>query len=116
MTAIRYEFIKICKQTGARLGRVHTPHGSFDTPTFMPVGTLATVKTMSPEELKAMDSGIILSNTYHLWLRPGHEIIREAGGLHKFMNWDRAILTDSGGFQVFSLSDFRRIEEEGVLP
>ena len=114
MTAIRYEFIKTCKQTGARLGRVHTPHGSFDTPTFMPVGTLATVKTMSPEELKAMDSGIILSNTYHLWLRPGHEIIREAGGLHKFMNWDRAILTDSGGFQVFSLSDFRRIEEEGV--
>ena len=113
MTAIRYEFIKTCKQTGARLGRVHTPHGSFDTPTFMPVGTLATVKTMSPEELKAMDSGIILSNTYHLWLRPGHEIIREAG-LHKFMNWDRAILTDSGGFQVFSLSDFRRIEEEGV--
>lgn len=87
MTAIRYEFIKTCKQTGARLGRVHTPHGSFDTPTFMPVGTLATVKTMSPEELKAMDSGIILSNTYHLWLRPGHEIIREAGGLHKFMNW-----------------------------
>ncbi len=87
---------------------------SFDTPTFIPVGTLATVKTMSPEELKAMDSGIILSNTYHLWLRPGHEIIREAGGLHKFMNWDRAILTDSGGFQVFSLSDFRRIEEEGV--
>ncbi|WP_439740931.1 tRNA guanosine(34) transglycosylase Tgt [Bacillus pseudomycoides] len=114
MTAIRYEFIKTCKQTGARLGRVHTPHGSFDTPTFMPVGTLATVKTMSPEELKAMDSGIILSNTYHLWLRPGHEIVREAGGLHKFMNWDRAILTDSGGFQVFSLSDFRRIEEEGV--
>ena len=78
----------------------------------MPVGTLATVKTMSPEELKAMDSGIILSNTYHLWLRPGHEIIREAGGLHKFMNWDRAILTDSGGFQVFSLSDFRALKRK----
>ncbi|ADP33248.1 tRNA guanosine(34) transglycosylase Tgt [Bacillus atrophaeus] len=111
---IRYEFIKECKQTGARLGRVHTPHGSFDTPVFMPVGTLATVKTMSPDELKAMDAGIILSNTYHLWLRPGHDIVKEAGGLHKFMNWDRAILTDSGGFQVFSLSKFRNIEEEGV--
>lgn len=81
---------------------------------FMPVGTLATVKTMSPEELKAMDAGIILSNTYHLWLRPGQDIVKEAGGLHKFMNWDRAILTDSGGFQVFSLSKFRNIEEEGV--
>lgn len=80
----------------------------------MPVGTLATVKTMSPEELKAMDAGIILSNTYHLWLRPGQDIVKEAGGLHKFMNWDRAILTDSGGFQVFSLSKFRNIEEEGV--
>jgi queuine tRNA-ribosyltransferase len=114
LTAIRYEFIKTCKQTGARLGRVHTPHGSFDTPAFMPVGTLATVKTMSPEDLKEMGSGIILSNTYHLWLRPGNEIIKEAGGLHKFMNWDRAILTDSGGFQVFSLSEFRKIEEEGV--
>ncbi|MCY8042010.1 tRNA guanosine(34) transglycosylase Tgt [Bacillus spizizenii] len=111
---IRYEFIKECKQTGARLGIVHTPHGSFETPVFMPVGTLATVKTMSPEELKAMDAGIILSNTYHLWLRPGHDIVKEAGGLHKFMNWDRAILTDSGGFQVFSLSKFRNIEEEGV--
>ncbi len=114
MTAIRYELIKTCKQTGARLGIVHTPHGSFETPTFMPVGTQATVKTMSPEELKTMESGIILSNTYHLWLRPGNDIIREAGGLHKFMNWDRAILTDSGGFQVFSLSEFRNIEEEGV--
>lgn len=114
MTAIRYELLKKDKQTGARLGIVHTPHGSFETPTFMPVGTQATVKTMSPEEIKGMDAGIILSNTYHLWLRPGHEIIREAGGLHKFMNWDRAILTDSGGFQVFSLSDMRKIEEEGV--
>jgi len=111
---IRYELIKTCKQTGARLGRVHTPHGSFETPVFMPVGTLATVKTMSPEELKEMGAGIILSNTYHLWLRPGNEIVKEAGGLHKFMNWDRAILTDSGGFQVFSLSEFRKIEEEGV--
>ncbi|MBB4825828.1 queuine tRNA-ribosyltransferase [Sporosarcina luteola] len=114
MAAITYEHIKTCKQTGARLGIVHTPHGSFETPAFMPVGTLATVKTMSPEELKEIGAGIILSNTYHLWLRPGHEIIREAGGLHQFMNWDRPILTDSGGFQVFSLSDFRKIEEEGV--
>jgi len=114
MTAITYELIKKDKQTGARLGIVHTPHGSFETPAFMPVGTQATVKTMAPEEIKEMDAGIILSNTYHLWLRPGNDIIREAGGLHKFMNWDRAILTDSGGFQVFSLSDMRKIEEEGV--
>jgi queuine tRNA-ribosyltransferase len=114
MSAIRYEHIKTCKQSGARLGRVHTPHGIIDTPAFMPVGTLATVKTMSPEELKQMDAHIILSNTYHLFLRPGHDIVREAGGLHKFMNWDRPILTDSGGFQVFSLSDMRKITEEGV--
>lgn len=112
--AVRYEHIKTCKQSGARLGKVHTPHGVFETPIFMPVGTLATVKTMSPEELKGLGANIILSNTYHLWLRPGHEIIREAGGLHKFMNWDRSILTDSGGFQVFSLSDLRKITEEGV--
>lgn len=114
MTAITYELIKTCKQTGARLGKVHTPHGSFETPVFMPVGTLATVKTMSPEELKRMNANIILSNTYHLWLRPGEDIIREAGGLHQFMNWDGSILTDSGGFQVFSLSDLREIEEKGV--
>lgn len=114
MAAIRYELIKTDKQTGARLGKIHTPHGSFDTPMFMPVGTLATVKTMSPEELKAMGAGIILSNTYHLWLRPGEDIIQEAGGLHTFMNWDQPILTDSGGFQVFSLSDIRDIQEEGV--
>ncbi|MBA4541353.1 tRNA guanosine(34) transglycosylase Tgt [Thermoactinomyces daqus] len=112
--AVRYELIKECKQSGARLGRLHTPHGVIDTPIFMPVGTLATVKTMSPEELKEMGAGIILSNTYHLFLRPGHEIVKEAGGLHSFMNWDRAILTDSGGFQVFSLSKLRDITEEGV--
>ncbi|HLR75101.1 MAG TPA: tRNA guanosine(34) transglycosylase Tgt [Virgibacillus sp.] len=111
---ITYELIKTCRQTGARLGKVHTPHGSFDTPMFMPVGTLATVKTMSPEDLKDMNAQIILSNTYHLWLRPGEDIIKEAGGLHTFMNWDRPILTDSGGFQVFSLSDMREITEEGV--
>ncbi|GGG20136.1 queuine tRNA-ribosyltransferase [Paenibacillus abyssi] len=112
--AIKYELIKTCKQSGARLGRVHTPHGVIETPAFMPVGTQATVKTMSPEELKMMDAHIILSNTYHLFLRPGHELIRQAGGLHKFMNWDRPILTDSGGFQVFSLSEMRKITEEGV--
>lgn len=112
--AVKYELIKQCKQSGARLGRVHTPHGVIETPTFMPVGTQATVKTMAPEELKAMDAQIILSNTYHLFLRPGHDIVRNAGGLHKFMNWDRPILTDSGGFQVFSLSEMRKITEEGV--
>ncbi|WP_163537869.1 tRNA guanosine(34) transglycosylase Tgt [Gracilibacillus sp. YIM 98692] len=114
MTAITYEHIKTCKQTGARLGKVHTPHGSFDTPAFMPVGTLATVKTMSPEELQEMGANMILSNTYHLWLRPGSDIVKEAGGLHSFMNWNGSILTDSGGFQVFSLSDLRNIVEEGV--
>ncbi|MBA4495752.1 tRNA guanosine(34) transglycosylase Tgt [Paenactinomyces guangxiensis] len=112
--AVQYELIKECKQSGARLGRLHTPHGTIETPIFMPVGTQATVKTMSPEELKEMGSQIILSNTYHLFLRPGHEIVKEAGGLHSFMNWDRAILTDSGGFQVFSLSQLRNITEEGV--
>ncbi|UUX34596.1 tRNA guanosine(34) transglycosylase Tgt [Fundicoccus culcitae] len=112
--AVHYELIKEEKHTGARLGKLHTPHGTFDTPIYMPVGTLATVKGLSPEELKDMGAEIVLSNTYHLWLRPGEDIVEEAGGLHKFMNWDRGILTDSGGFQVFSLSDRRRIEEEGV--
>jgi len=114
MAAIRYELIKTCKQSGARLGRIHTPHGSFDTPVFMPVGTQATVKGMSPEELKEIGAKIILSNTYHLFLRPGADLVEEAGGLHKFMHWDGAILTDSGGFQVFSLSKLRDIREEGV--
>lgn len=114
LSAIKYEIIKEDKKTGARLGRLHTPHGIIETPIFMPVGTQATVKTMSPEELKEMKAQIILSNTYHLFLRPGPEIVEEAGGLHKFMNWDRPILTDSGGFQVFSLSKLRKITEEGV--
>lgn len=112
--AITYELIKQCPYTGARAGRIHTPHGSFDTPIFMPVGTQASVKTLAPEELKEMGAGIILSNNYHLFLRPGSKLVKEAGGLHKFMNWDRAILTDSGGFQVFSLGDLRKISEEGV--
>lgn len=114
MTAVTYELIKTDEQTSARRGRLHTPHGDIETPVFMPVGTAATVKAMRPEEIKEMGAGIILSNTYHLYLRPGHEIVRAAGGLHKFMNWDGAILTDSGGFQVFSLGDLRKITEEGV--
>lgn len=111
---IKYHLIKKEKHTGARLGKLETPHGTFETPMFMPVGTQATVKAMSPEELKKIGSGVILSNTYHLWLRPGSDLIEEAGGLHKFMNWDQGILTDSGGFQVFSLADSREITEEGV--
>lgn len=109
-----YELKHVCKQTGARYGVLHTPHGDVETPIFMPVGTLATVKGISPEQLKEMNSGIILSNTYHLWLRPGEDVVEQAGGLHKFMNYDRPILTDSGGFQVFSLGKTRKIEEEGV--
>jgi len=112
--AVTYELIKQCSKTGARVGRLYTPHGVFDTPIFMPVGTQATVKAMSPDELKDMGAGIILSNTYHLYLRPGHDLVAEAGGLHKFMQWDRGILTDSGGFQVFSLGPLRKITEEGV--
>ena len=112
--AIKYRLIKKEKHTGARLGEIITPHGTFETPMFMPVGTQATVKSLAPEELESMGANIILSNTYHLWLRPGEDIIEEAGGLHKFMNWDKGILTDSGGFQVFSLSDMRQIEEKGV--
>ncbi|HLQ75400.1 MAG TPA: tRNA guanosine(34) transglycosylase Tgt [Alloiococcus sp.] len=111
---IKYHLEKKEKHTGARLGKIETPHGTFETPMFMPVGTQATVKTLAPEELKEMGAGIILSNTYHLWLRPGEDIVDEAGGLHRFMNWDQGVLTDSGGFQVFSLSDLRKIKEEGV--
>ncbi len=113
--AITYELIHECKQTGARRGVIHTPHGDIQTPIFMPVGTQATVKAMTPEELKEeVKAQIILSNTYHLYLRPGEKIVKEAGGLHEFMRWDRPILTDCGGFQVFSLSDLRKISEEGV--
>lgn len=111
---IKYHLKKKEKHTGARLGELETPHGTYETPMFMPVGTKATVKAMTPEELKSIGAGVILSNTYHLWLRPGSELIKEAGGLHEFMNWNQGILTDSGGFQVFSLSDAREITEEGV--
>ena len=111
---IKYELLGTCGK--ARLGILHTNHGSYDTPMFMPVGTQATVKTLSPEELKEANSGVILSNTYHLWLRPGEDIVDKAGGLHKFMNYDGPILTDSGGFQVFSLAKNKKkdIVEEGV--
>ena len=109
-----YEIKKICKQSGARIGVFHTPHGDIETPVFMPVGTQATVKGLRPEDLKELNAQIILSNTYHLFLRPGENIVKNAGGLHKFMNWDRPILTDSGGFQVFSLSKLRKINDDGV--
>ena len=108
------EIKHIDKETGARYGVLHTPHGDCEVPMFMPVGTLATVKTLSPEELKEMGAGTILGNTYHLSIRPGADIVAKAGGLHKFMNWDGPILTDSGGFQVFSLAENRKITEEGV--
>ena len=115
MPAVKYRLIKNDEKTPkARRGEITTPHGVIQTPVFMPVGTAATVKAMRPEDLKELGAEIILSNTYHLYLRPGHEIVREAGGLHKFMNWDRPILTDSGGFQVFSLGEMRKITEEGA--
>ena len=111
---IKYELIK--KDNNARLGKLHTNHGTVETPMFMPVGTLANVKTLTPEQVKATNAGVILSNTYHLWLRPGENIVNKAGGLHKFMNYDGPILTDSGGFQVFSLAKNKKkdITEEGV--
>ncbi len=112
--AISFELKHTCKQSGARYGILHTPHGSFETPIFMPVGTKATVKTLSVDEIKEVSDGLILGNTYHLWLNPGEDIIDMHGGIRGFMNWDGALLTDSGGFQVFSLSDFREIKEEGV--
>ncbi|MFA6627832.1 MAG: tRNA guanosine(34) transglycosylase Tgt [Bacilli bacterium] len=111
---LKYQLIKKSSECMARLGQITTPHGSFETPVFMAVGTQATVKTLVKEELEAIGSQIILGNTYHLWNQPGNQIIKEAGGLHQFMNWDRSILTDSGGFQVFSLAKIRDIKEEGV--
>jgi queuine tRNA-ribosyltransferase len=113
---LRFELQAQCPATGARAGLIHTPHGVIETPVFMPVGTQATVKSLMPRQLEEeLDAKIILSNTYHLYLRPGHELIRQLGGLHRFMDWPRAILTDSGGFQVWSLSKIRRVTEEGVL-
>ncbi len=112
--AITFEVTHVCKQSGARTGLLHTPHGTVETPMFMPVGTAATVKFISPEELYDMGAGVILANTYHCWLRPGEDVVAAAGGLHKFMNYKNPMLTDCGGFQVFSLADRRKIKEEGV--
>jgi queuine tRNA-ribosyltransferase len=116
LTQISFELVAECPHTGARAGLLHTPHGAIETPVFMPVGTQATVKGLTQRDL-ADDLGvrILLANTYHLYLRPGHELIRQMGGLHRFMSWPNAILTDSGGFQVFSLSGLRKVKEEGVL-
>jgi queuine tRNA-ribosyltransferase len=110
-----FEFEIECEDGPARVGRFRLPHGTLQTPAFMPVGTQATVKTVSHEELRQLGAEIMLANTYHLYLRPGHEVVRELGGLNRFMNWDRPVLTDSGGFQVFSLSGSNKVREEGVL-
>jgi queuine tRNA-ribosyltransferase len=116
LRAVSFEVLAECPQTGARAGLLHTPHGDVETPVFMPVGTQATVKGVTQRDLiQELDAAIILANTYHLFLRPGHETIRQLGGLHRFMSWPRAILTDSGGFQVFSLSDLRKVTDQGVL-
>lgn len=114
MKPFSFEVLKTCAQTGARLGVLHTPHGDVHTPVYMPVGTAATVKAMTPRELMEIGAEIMLSNTYHLHLRPGEDLVAEAGGLHRFMAWPRPILTDSGGFQVFSLAGIRKIREDGV--
>lgn len=116
MSCLRFEVEATCPETGARAGLLHTAHGTIETPVFMPVGTQGTVKALTPRDLQnELDARIILANTYHLFLRPGHERIERFGGLHKFMSWPRAILTDSGGFQVFSLDTLRKVTEEGVL-
>ena len=110
----KYEVIKVCKQSGARVGKLTTPHGEIITPVFMPVGTNATVKALTPRDLEEAKASIILANTYHLYLRPGEDLVAKSGGLHEFMQWHKPILTDSGGFQVFSLSAMRKITDEGV--
>ena len=112
--AFRFELLHVCAQSGARRGRLHTPHGVIETPCYMPVGTQATVKAMLPRDLKEIGTMILLANTYHLFERPGHDLVKEAGGLHSFMHWDGPILTDSGGFQVFSLASSNKIREDGV--
>jgi len=112
---VEFEVVAECPQTGARAGLLRTPHGVVETPVFMPVGTQATVKGLAPRDLiEQLDVQLLLANTYHLVLRPGHETIRKLGGLHRFMSWPRAILTDSGGYQVFSLASLRKVTEEGV--
>ena len=111
-----FEVLKEDRHTGARLGRLWTAHGVVETPVFMPVGTQATVKALEPRDLREMDASILLGNTYHLLLRPGMEVMAACGGLHRFMAWDRPILTDSGGFQVFSLNNLRKIRERRGIP
>lgn len=111
---VRFELLHVDAATGARLGRLHTPHGTVETPTFMPVGTAGTVKAMLPDEVESTGAEVVLGNTFHLYLRPGHEVIEQLGGLHAFSQWNKTILTDSGGFQVFSLKELRKIREEGV--
>lgn len=113
MNGVHYELLATCPHTGARRGRLHTPHGTVETPAFMPVGTQGTVKTLGSEDLTAMGWELILSNTYHLSLRPGSDLVERMGGLHRFMSWGGAILTDSGGYQVMSLSKWRKIDDEG---
>ncbi len=115
MSHFRFELKKECRDTKARVGVFHTPHGIVETPRFMPVGTLANVKGITPDHLAQAQAHMVLSNTYHLHLQPGEEIVKKAGGLHRFMAWEQPILTDSGGFQVFSLSEMRKIREEGVV-
>ncbi len=112
--SLSFTLHKTCKDTMARRGRIDTPHGPIETPVYMPVGTQATVKALTPDQVKATGAEIVLANTYHLYLRPGHDLVAEAGGLHRFMNWDKPILTDSGGFQVFSLGALRKITEQGA--
>ncbi|MBS1706198.1 MAG: tRNA guanosine(34) transglycosylase Tgt [Armatimonadetes bacterium] len=114
MSSVRYELLATCPHTGARRGRLHTPHGTIETPCFMPVGTQATVKTVSSEDLEQIGFQLVLSNTYHLALRPTADIIESFGGLHKFMGWNGAILTDSGGFQAMSLSQRRELDQDGI--
>ncbi|MEG1394787.1 MAG: tRNA guanosine(34) transglycosylase Tgt, partial [Clostridia bacterium] len=110
----KYEVLKVCKQSGARVGKLTTPHGEILTPVFMPVGTNATVKGLTPRDVEETKASIILANTFHLYLRPGEDLVAKAGGLHNFMQWNKPILTDSGGFQVFSLSKLRKINDDGV--
>ncbi|MFZ5443444.1 MAG: tRNA guanosine(34) transglycosylase Tgt [Myxococcota bacterium] len=111
---VKFELLHTCAQTGARRGRLHTPHGTIETPVFMPVGTAGSVKAIAPDDLHTLGAKIILGNTYHLMLRPGEQLVGELGGLHRFISWDRAMLTDSGGFQVYSLAEKRKITEEGA--
>jgi queuine tRNA-ribosyltransferase len=114
MAAFDFELIAADPATGARRGRLNTPHGPVETPVFMPVGTRATVKGITPDALRDLGANVVLSNTYHLFLRPGADVVEQAGGLHRFMDWDRAVLTDSGGFQIFSLADTLKLDDDGV--